>query len=217
MPVGQTLQTAHSCGPTGNATLCALQRWQDWKVTRENGTVPHCGDRWTVDDTNYPQIHWIAAAANGTPFGFADLFGSALPPAMITFIESLVDKHDSDGVVAVSSALAPALDACYPFTRTPRPLGGDGASVAPVTRTYGGANYATAHCHHPGAAVDPRYADRDELTGVGHSLRTIRTSRTSFGRRCVAMTSGEGGCARCSPSRQPPRVRATVSTSASEL
>ena len=119
MPVGQTLQTAHSCGPTGNATLCALQRWQDWKVTRENGTVPYFGDRWAIDDTNYPQIHWIAAAANGTPFGFADLFGTALPPSMITFIEGLVDKPDSDGVVAVSSALGLALDACYPFTRTP--------------------------------------------------------------------------------------------------
>ena len=171
MPVGQTLQTAHSCGPSGNATLCALQRWQDWKVSRENGIVPYFGDRWTIDDTNYPQIRWIAAAANGTPFRFEDLFGSALPQSIIDFIESQVDKHDSDGVVAVSSALGLALDACYPFTRTPGPSGGDGASVAPVTRTYGGVNYASAQCHHPGAAVDPRYADRDELTGVGHSLQ----------------------------------------------
>jgi hypothetical protein len=62
--------------------------------------VPYFSDRRTVDDTNYPQIHWIAAAANGTPFGFKDLFGTALPPSMITVIESLVDKHDSDGVVA---------------------------------------------------------------------------------------------------------------------
>jgi hypothetical protein len=39
-----------------------------------------------------------------------------------------------------------------------------------VTRTYGGLDYASARCHHPGAPVDPRYPARDELTGVGHSL-----------------------------------------------
>jgi hypothetical protein len=171
MPGGQALQTAHACGPLGNATLCGLQRWQDWKVSREDGIVPYFGDRWTVDDTNYPQIRWMAAAANGTPFGFVDLFGSSLPPSMISFIEGLVDKHDSDGVVAVSSALGLALDACYPFTRDAGPAGGDSASVEPVTRTYGGVSYASAQCHHPGATVDPRYADRDELTGVGHSLQ----------------------------------------------
>ncbi len=171
MPVGQTLQTSVSCGPFGNATLCALQRWQDWKVTRENGVVPYFGDEWAIDDTNYPQIRWIAAAANGTPFLLEDLFGSALPQSLVTFITGLVDKHDSDGVVAVSSALGLALDACYPFTRTPGSDGGSEASVEPVTRTYDGVDHASAQCHHPGAPVDPRYAARDELTGIGHSIQ----------------------------------------------
>lgn len=170
MPVGQTLQTAHSCGPTGNATLCALQRWQDWKVPRENGIVPYFGDRWTIDDTSYPQVRWIAAAANGTPFRFDDLFGSALPQPIVDFIDGLVDNHDSDGVVAVSSALGLALDACYPFTRISGAAGSDPA-VEAVTRTYDGVDYASAQCQHPGAAVDPRYAARDELNGVGHSLQ----------------------------------------------
>jgi pimeloyl-ACP methyl ester carboxylesterase len=171
MPAGQTLQTAYSCGPFGNATLCALQRWQDWKVTRENGVVPYFGDHWVVDNTNYPQIRWIAAAANGTDFRFEDLFGSTFPQPLTDFISGLVDKHDSDGAVAVSSALGLALDACYPFTRTPAPSGGDEATVEAVTRTYSGVDYASALCHHPGAPMDPRYAARDELTGVGHSLQ----------------------------------------------
>jgi len=169
--VGQTLLTAHACGPSGNATLCALQRWQDWKVARENGDVPYFGDRWSIDDTSYPHVRWIAAAANGTSFLFEDLFGSALPQPIVDAIESLVDKHDGDGVVAVSSALGLALDACYPFTRLPGPAGGGDAVVEPVTRTYDGVEYASARCRHPGAAADPRYAAREELTGVGHSLQ----------------------------------------------
>jgi hypothetical protein len=169
LPLGQTVQTVISCGPSGNATLCGLQRWQDWKVTRETGTVPYFGDQWSIDDTNYPHIRWIAAAANGHQFLFEDLFGSGYAQDLIDLI--VTARHDSDGVVAVSSALGLALDACYPFTRTPGPGGGSGATVAPVTRTYDGVSFASAQCHHPGAAVDPRYTERDELTGVGHSLQ----------------------------------------------
>ena len=176
---GLTYQTEFACANRGVGLLffgkgggqdgCQLGRWVEWSL----GKAP-----FGIDNTNYPQIRWIAIAGGGEPVKANNLnvirdSGSPLDPGYKDMLDDELDPEvtpflDSDGVVATRSAFGIALDACYPYVLAPAPVSGAfGATVVPDTIFWGDDEALSATCYHAGAGVLPSPTTR---TASGHDF-----------------------------------------------
>ncbi len=194
---GGGAQTSLACGldlinvdRTEWHNVCELGKWHEFRQRREDGILgPPFGSHY-IDDRDYPQIRWINMAQNGSRLTVTDELGSDIDPSSLgllsgaaqTFLDAIssLDTYDSDGTILTSSEFGIEADECYPFTRTAGPQDKP-IEIAPLFRE----NYLTddngvkipgsewtvlsAQCHHPGARVDPRYNEREDLRN-NHSM-----------------------------------------------
>jgi pimeloyl-ACP methyl ester carboxylesterase len=110
---------------------CQLGAWVQWSLSR----API-----SIDDEGYPQIRWITVAGNGYRIGTEKIepivdSGLAIDPYLVDIIEDTTDVtqvpfQDSDETVSTRSAFGIAVDACFPYVRSPAP--GTGATDATV-------------------------------------------------------------------------------------
>lgn len=183
VPGGELTQNTLACGLDDSPewhNVCELGKWHEFRQRREDGILgPPFGSHY-IDDRDYPQIRWINVAQNGSRLAVTDELDPSslglLSGAAQTYLDaiSLLDTYDSDGIILTSSEFGIKADECYPFTRTAGPQDKP-IEIAPLFRE----NYLTdadgvkipgsewivlsAQCHHPGARVDPRYNEREDL------------------------------------------------------
>ena len=197
---GLDLQTDFACvtgrlagafGMGSGQDGCQLGRWVQWALDKG------------IDDTNYPQIRWIAVAGGGHRIGedAIDVVLTApaiLDPRFRTMLENEADPEhtpflDSDETVPTRSAFGIALDACYPYVRTTPP--GSGATTASVvfdTYTWEGQEALSATCYHAAAASPSAPATRP---AAKHDLAAAADER-SFAFDAIALPAPEPGAGR---------------------
>jgi hypothetical protein len=152
--------------------VCELGRWHEFRQRREDGILGPPFGSWHIDDRDYPQIRWVVVAENGYRLDVAD--GISIDPASLpSFLQGAaedflllkdgLDYYDSDHIILTASQLGLEFDECFPFTRTPGPEG-QSIEVSEIFRNnVDGQSVLSAQCHHPGARVDSRYTEIEDL------------------------------------------------------
>lgn len=163
---GLVLQTDFACltgrlagiaGYGGGQDGCQLGRWVQWAQSKAPSGI---------DDTDYPQIRWIAVAGGGHRFDPAAI--DALLNAGLflddRFEQLLQDEKDpdhtpfldSDETAAARSAFGIAVDACHPLVQAFAPGSSEtGPTVVFDTATWSGDSALSATCYHAAATTKP--------------------------------------------------------------